>query len=658
MPASECPAPAMPGAARGVAVGDRGHHPVAGHGGHHEPRATGSTYVNSSSPSSAASTATRLWVDGSPLRHALLRFDVADTNRPIVHATLRLYVTRSKTSLDVRRVESVTWDEATATWADAPAAGAVVASSGPLTPDSWATVDVTGLVTRPGPVSIAVTTDGPRAQAFDSREGANPPRLLVEYGSAPAPGATTYYLDAVRGNDSNAGTSPSTAWRTLSKLAAASPAPGDRVLLARGSTWTGPLDLDASGTQERPVTVASYGTGTLPVITGSTNCVTIAGSYIVLRRISARDCSWSGVRITGRWNRVERSVITGNATGIQVASGAVGNAIIDNDLIDNKRMSVLTESPTNDDSGAFGILLNGDHTEVAHNRISGSDGFSYDYGRDGAAIEVYGGQYNSIHHNIANQNHAFTELGGSRSTGNVFAFNVVRSTLDTSGFVVTRGGANSRGPVTGTELYRNTVLLTAASSQGVICYGGCSPSILKMRGNIVVAQYRTLYVDRTVDQDYDLFAGSGSVNVATGPHTILANPIFTNAASGNLRLHETSPAVDRGTTAPFPTDADGVPAAQDGNGDGSPTPDVGAYERPASSGVTTTTTKQPTTTVPASTRSSRRRRPPRHRPPPRLPPPSRSRAGPSRPGRDRSGRARAEMRPMTRPSGSIPPTAR
>ena len=278
----------------------------------------------------------------------------------------------------------------------------------------------------------------------------------------------------------------------------------------------------------------------------------------------------------------------------------MGNAIIDNDLIDNKRMSVLTESPTNDDSGAFGILLNGDHTEVAHNRISGSDGFSYDYGRDGAAIEVYGGQYNSIHHNIANQNHAFTELGGSRSTGNVFAFNVVRSTLDTSGFVVTRGGANSRGPVTGTELYRNTVLLTAASSQGVICYGGCSPSILKMRGNIVVAQYRTLYVDRTVDQDYDLFAGSGSVNVATGPHTILANPIFTNAASGNLRLHETSPAVDRGTTAPFPTDADGVPAAQDGNGDGSPTPDVGAYERPASSGVTTTTTKQPTTTVPAS----------------------------------------------------------
>jgi hypothetical protein len=67
-------------------------------------------------------------------------------------------------------------------------------------------------------------------------------------------------------------------------------------------------------------------------------------------------------------------------------------------------MSVLTPTPTNDDCGAFGVLLSGDRTEVAYNTISGSDAFSYDYGRDGSAIEVYGGQANFIHDNLGIDN--------------------------------------------------------------------------------------------------------------------------------------------------------------------------------------------------------------------------------------------------------------
>ena len=402
--------------------------------------------------------------------------------------------------------------------------------------------------------------------------------------------ASAYYVDSVLGSDSNAGTSRSTPWRTLGRLAPVTLRPGDRVLLARGSSWVGPLAVGAIGTRERPINVASYGTGALPVITGSTNCVTIAGSHVIVTEIEARSCSWAGIRISGGSNRVERSVITGNAAGIHVATGAVGNAIIDNDLVDNNRMSILTASPTNDDSGAFGILLNGDHTEIAHNRISGSDAFSHDYGRDGAAIEIYAAQHNSIHHNVATDNDAFTELGGSRSTGNVFAFNVVLSKLNTSVFVVTRGGDTSRGPVTGTELYRNTVRLSGGRSQGVVCYAGCSAAILKMRGNIVVAQSTTMYVDGTVDEDYDLFAGGGTVNVTAGPHTIFADPVFVDAAGGDLRLQATSPAVDRGTTAPFPTDAGGQSAAQDGNTDAGATPDIGAHERPVVTAVVTTTT--------------------------------------------------------------------
>jgi len=88
----------------------------------------------------------------------------------------------------------------------------------------------------------------------------------------------------------------------------------------------------------------------------------------------------------------------GNAAGIVVRRGAAGNSLVHNQIIRNNLMSVLTERPSNDDSGAFGILLQGDRTEVAHNTISGSDAFSFDYRRDGSAIEVFGARGSRIHH--------------------------------------------------------------------------------------------------------------------------------------------------------------------------------------------------------------------------------------------------------------------
>src|SRR5205823_2495475 len=160
-----------------------------------------------------------------------------------------------------------------------------------------------------------------------------------------------------------------------------------------------------------------------------------------------------------------------------------------------------------DDSGAFGVLLQGDRTEVAHNRISGSDAFSYDFGRDGSAVEVFGGRDNLIRDNLAVDNQAFTELGGSRSAGNTYAYNVVFSALPTSTFVVTRGAGSRFGPVRDTRLFNNTVVLTGAHSQGFVCYAGCGPDIATLRDNIVEALWKVGYADRPANEDYDLFYG-------------------------------------------------------------------------------------------------------------------------------------------------------
>ena len=48
---------------------------------------------------------------------------------------------------------------------------------------------------------------------------------------------TAYFVDAVAGDDSNAGTSESAAWQTLSKVNATTFSAGDTIYLKAGSTW-------------------------------------------------------------------------------------------------------------------------------------------------------------------------------------------------------------------------------------------------------------------------------------------------------------------------------------------------------------------------------------------------------------------------------------
>ena len=161
------------------------------------------------------------------------------------------------------------------------------------------------------------------------------------------------------------------------------------------------------------------------------------------------------------------------------------------------------------------MLLWGDDNEIAFNRISGSDACSYDYGRDGSAIEIYGGQRNIINRNIGIDNDAFTELGNSRSADNTFAYNVFSSSLNKSIFLVTRGTTNSYGPVYGTRMINNTVYLTGAQSQGFVCHGGCSSSILISRNNIIQAVSKVGYADAAFDEDYNLYWG-GTAQFTTG----------------------------------------------------------------------------------------------------------------------------------------------
>jgi len=77
-----------------------------------------------------------------------------------------------------------------------------------------------------------------------------------------------YYVDSRAGDDSNVGTSPASAWKSLEKVNARTFLPGERILLKSSSMWNGQLWPKGSGVEGRPITVGMYGGGVKPVING------------------------------------------------------------------------------------------------------------------------------------------------------------------------------------------------------------------------------------------------------------------------------------------------------------------------------------------------------------------------------------------------------
>ena len=299
----------------------------------------------------------------------------------------------------------------------------------------------------------------------------------------------------------------------------------------------------------------------------------VNGSHITVQEIRTSECSFAGIALSGSNNRVERCELTTSVAGVYVKAGSQRNQIINNKIVGNNRMSVLDRGGEND-SGAFGVLVNGDRTEVAFNTITGSDAFSYDYGRDGAAVEIFGGQRNVVHHNVAIDNDAFVELGDPQAEDNTLAYNLVVSSLQTSTGVVTRGNQDSRGPVSRTRVENNTISLSGTESQGFVCFGGCSSEILAMRNNIVQSPGKVGYADAPFSEDYNLFYG-GQIQFTPGPHSMIADPAF---APGGFTLSAESPAIDRGALLGYGRDLAGSPVPIDGSRDGEAVTDLGAFE--------------------------------------------------------------------------------
>jgi hypothetical protein len=78
-----------------------------------------------------------------------------------------------------------------------------------------------------------------------------------------------YYLDATSGLDSNKGTAPESAWKTLSKINTVKLKAGDQVLLRSGQVFRGNIRLkNLAGQAIAPIIISSYGGGRATIDSG------------------------------------------------------------------------------------------------------------------------------------------------------------------------------------------------------------------------------------------------------------------------------------------------------------------------------------------------------------------------------------------------------
>lgn len=422
------------------------------------------------------------------------------------------------------------------------------------------------------------------------------------------PGGRTFHFDCSTGSDSASGLTQARAFRSVARAADLTLNPGDRLLLNRGCSWRGPLTIGWHGSAEWPIVVGSYGEGAPPLIHDALgNNVEVYGTWVIIEHLATltspgtvavdnqcRDqpVGWrTGFTVQHEANNVtiRFSRASGHTAGVHVTRGASHNRIVNNLLSDNVIMSINTDDGGFDDSGAWGVVLNGADNVVAYNRFSGNIAWcSYDFGQEGASIEVYEGVRNLIHHNISVEDTTFSEIGGSdirRAADNVYAFNVYSSSHANSEFLVLRGASGHFGPTPGTRAFNNSVYLSDPSeTQGVVCYSGCSADVLELRNNVIWVEWKGLYADAPFAESHNLywranghpllqFFGEGNEMSAT---SLVSDPLFVDPAAGDLRLQVGSPAIAAGVPIDISFTRDAAGAVLDGSGP----VDMGAFRGP------------------------------------------------------------------------------
>lgn len=112
-----------------------------------------------------------------------VRFSVSGVKQSVQRAVLRLYATSNTSDGPALYPTGSNWSESTITWKQVPAvSGNAIADKGSIAIGTWVEYDVTSVVKGDGAYSFLLMSDLPDSLRTSSKEGDNPPQLVVTMG--------------------------------------------------------------------------------------------------------------------------------------------------------------------------------------------------------------------------------------------------------------------------------------------------------------------------------------------------------------------------------------------------------------------------------------------------------------------------------------------
>ena len=237
----------------------------------------------------------------------------------------------------------------------------------------------------------------------------------------------SYYIDSQNGDNSNSGLTESAPWQSHTKVETADLQPGDIVYFARGSAWTGGIQIDSSGSEGQPIILTNYGTGELPRFSNPNwsdntgNAIRFNGDYLIAEGLYFHNVPPppSG-GFTTVWKAGALRLLLGadhciirncyfDTVPKAIQSHGEHTLITHNTMIGEQ---VLLGSQY---WGPIGIQIGIGNQEISYNTISEfwvTEGHAW--GQDGGAIEMDDGRNHKdnvyIHHNRTINNCGFLEV--------------------------------------------------------------------------------------------------------------------------------------------------------------------------------------------------------------------------------------------------------
>ena len=412
----------------------------------------------------------------------------------------------------------------------------------------------------PTPTPTPSVTQTPTPTASPSRTKTPTPT------ATPTPSGAAYYFSP-SGSDSGPCSESAPCW-SLDKAqkVIAKAKPGDSILFERGGTWSGGITMPThvNGAAGKPIIIANYGTGALPIIDGGASAV---ACFYARGSGGGSSPLWSYITIDGFEcrNETEYGVIF-----YQNQGGSLGMPGI---VVQN--MNIHNTGPSWDDGHYRNQLMFLDENKAAdgvqflNNSVTSCGGHNCIQIQKDTGGPVIAGNYCKgwIHNciDVKSVVHAMVRkniVNGAGSSGGAAFYleNVEIPASDVTwqqnlvynapnGFECEWGGAGS-GVRSTCHVINNTVYL---GSQSAIVTGGdpsCGKVILDVRNNILdtTSLFYNGHNCTTPSWDYnDDGASRGSVGGPSGAHDLDGvNPIYVDAPGKNYRLLAASPCIGAG----------------------------------------------------------------------------------------------------------------